>query len=130
MDPFLTQVKSVTSKKYHERFQSTIGMAIPVRHLPKWFSNDTDIGDDEIESTFTKLTEAFSVNMAQKKKFLSFFAHTMDSVGKLEELEKAFIKNKKKSHPKKHGGNVHISSEVGYDAETIDDRVAPVALIM
>jgi hypothetical protein len=67
MDPVLTQVKSVTSKKYHERFQSTIGMAIPVGQLPKWFSNDTDIGDDEIESTFTKLTEAFTVNSAEKK---------------------------------------------------------------
>jgi hypothetical protein len=57
MDQVLTQVKSVTSKKYHERFQSTIGMVIPVGKLPKWFGNDADIGDDEIESTFTKLTK-------------------------------------------------------------------------
>jgi hypothetical protein len=121
MDPVLTQVKSVTSKKYHERFQSTIGMAIPVGKLPKWFSNDIDIGNGEIESNFTKLTEAFSVNTAEKKKFLFFFAHMMDSVGKLEELEKAFIKNKKKSHPKKHGGNVHISSEAGCDADGDDE---------
>jgi hypothetical protein len=121
MDPVLNQVKSVTSKKYHERFQSTLGMAIPVGQLPKWFSNDTDIGDDEIESTFTKLTEAFSVNTDEKKKFLSFFAHIMDSVGKLEELENAFIKNKKKSHPKKHGGNVHIISDAGCDADGDDE---------
>jgi hypothetical protein len=117
MDPVLTQVKSVTSKKYHERFQSTIGRAIPVGQLPKWFSNDIDIGDDEIESTFTKLTEAFSVNTAEKKNFLSFFAHMMDSVGK---LEKAFIKNNK-CHRKKHGGNVHISSEAGCDADGDDE---------
>jgi hypothetical protein len=75
MDPVLTQVKSVTSKTYHERFQSTIGMAIPVGQLPKWFRNDTDIGDDEIKSTFTKLTEALSVNTAEKKRFLSFSPH-------------------------------------------------------
>jgi hypothetical protein len=103
MDPVLTQVKSVKSKKYQERFQLTIGIAIPVGQLPMWFSNDTNIGDDEIESTFTKLTEAFSVSTAEKKKFLSFFADMTDSVGKLEELEKAFIKNKKKNHPTKHG---------------------------
>jgi hypothetical protein len=121
MDPVLTQVKSVTSKKYHKIFQSTIGMDISVGQLPKWFSNDTDIGDDEIESTFTKLTEAFSVNKAEKKKFLSFFAHMVDSVGKIEELEKAFIKNKKKRHPKKHGGNVHICSEAGCDAAGDDE---------
>jgi hypothetical protein len=121
MDPVLTQVKSVTSKKYHKRFQSTIGMAIPVGQLSKWFINDTDIGDDEIESTFTKLTEALSVNTAEKKKFLSFFAHMMDSIGKLEELEKAFIKNKKKSHPNKHGGNIHTSSEAGCDADGDDE---------
>jgi hypothetical protein len=44
----------------------------------------------------------------------------MDSVGKLEELEKALIKNKKKSHPKKHGGNVHISSATGCDVDGDD----------
>jgi hypothetical protein len=120
MDPVLTQVKSVMIKKYHERFQSTIWMAIPVGKLPKWLSNDTYIGDDKIGSTSTKLTEAFSVNTAEKKKFL-FFAHTMDSVGKLEELEKAFIKNKKKSHRNKHGGSVHIISEAGCDADGDDD---------
>jgi hypothetical protein len=73
MDPVLNQVKPVTSKKFRERFQSTIGMAIPVGQLPKWFINDTDIGDDVIESTFTKLTEVLSVNTAEEKKFLSFF---------------------------------------------------------
>jgi hypothetical protein len=96
-------------------------MAISVGQMPKWFSNDTDIGDDKIESTFTKLTEAFPVNTAEKKKFLYFFAHMMDSVGKLEELEKAFIKNKKKIHSKKHGGNVHIISEAGCDADGDDE---------
>jgi hypothetical protein len=95
-------------------------MAIPVGQLPKWFSNDTDIGDGKIESTFTKLMEAFSVNTTEKKKFL-FFSHTMDSVGKLEELEKDFIKNKNKSHPKKHGGNLHISSEASCDADGDND---------
>jgi hypothetical protein len=45
----------------------------------------------------------------------------MDSVGKLEELEKAFIKNKKKGHPKKHGGNVHISSEAGCGVDGDDE---------
>jgi hypothetical protein len=72
MDPVLTQIKSVRRKKYHERFQSPIGMIIPVGQLPKWFSNDTEIGDDEIKSTFTKLTDAFSVNTAEKKMFLFF----------------------------------------------------------
>jgi hypothetical protein len=33
------------------------------------------------------------VNTDEKKKFLSFFSHMMDNVGKLEELEKALIKN-------------------------------------
>jgi hypothetical protein len=121
MDPVLTQVESLTSKKYHDRFESTIGMAIPVGQLPKWFSNDTYIGDDEIESSFTKLAEAFSVNTAEKKKFLSFFTHMMDSVVKLEELEKDFIKNKNTSSPKKHGGNVHISSDAGCDADGDDE---------
>jgi hypothetical protein len=73
MEPVLTQVKSVTTKKYHERFQSTIGMAGPVGQLQKWFSNDTDIVGDEIESTSSKLTEALSVNTAEKRRFLSFF---------------------------------------------------------
>jgi hypothetical protein len=120
--PSFKSSQVINEKNYQERFQSTIGMAIPVGQLPKWFSNDTDIGDDEIESTFTKLTEAFSVNTTDKKKFLYFVAHMMDSVGKLEEIEKAFIKNKKKSHPKKHGGNVHISSEAGCDADGDDDE--------
>jgi outer membrane biogenesis lipoprotein LolB len=75
MYPALTQVKSVTSKKYHERFQSTIGMAIPVEHLTKWFTNDTDIGDDEIERTFNKLTEALSVNTAGKASSSFFCPH-------------------------------------------------------
>jgi hypothetical protein len=93
-------------------------MAIPVGQLPKWFRNDTYIGDDEIQSTFTKLTEALSVNTAEKKKFLYFFAHMMDSGGN---LEKAFIKNKKKSHPNKHGGDIHISSKAGCDADGDDE---------
>jgi hypothetical protein len=41
----------------------------------------------------------------------------MDSIGK---LEKAFIK-KKKRHRKKHGGDVHISSEAGCDADGDDE---------
>jgi hypothetical protein len=45
----------------------------------------------------------------------------MDSIGNLEELENAFIKNNKKSHPKKHGVNVHISSEAGCDADGDDE---------
>jgi hypothetical protein len=61
------------------------------------------------------------VNTAEKKKFPSFFPHMMESVGKIEELEKAFIKNKKKSNTKKHGGNVHISSEAGCDADGDDE---------
>jgi hypothetical protein len=61
------------------------------------------------------------VNTAEKNNVLSLFAHMMDSVGKLEEIEKAFIKNKKKSHPKKNGGNVHISSEAGCDADGDDE---------
>jgi hypothetical protein len=45
----------------------------------------------------------------------------MDSIGNLEELENAFIKNNKKSHPKKHGVNVHISSEAGCDVDGDDE---------
>jgi hypothetical protein len=46
MEPVLTQVESVMSKKYHEGFQSTLGMAKPVGEPPNWVSKDVDIGDE------------------------------------------------------------------------------------
>jgi hypothetical protein len=56
MEPVLTQVESVTSKKYHKGFQSTLGMIIPVGQLPKRVSNDIGIGDQDIETGYNKFT--------------------------------------------------------------------------
>jgi hypothetical protein len=62
-EPVLTQVESVTSKKYHHKgFQSTIGMAIPVGELQKWVSKDMDIGDKESETAHTMFMEAISLD--------------------------------------------------------------------
>jgi hypothetical protein len=80
MEPVLTQVDSVMSKKYHEGFHSTHGMVIPVRELPKWVINDIDIGNEEIETAYTKFTEAISLNTAGKNNLLRLFANIMDNI--------------------------------------------------
>jgi hypothetical protein len=126
MEPVLTQVESVTRKKYHAGFQSTLGMAIPSGDLPKWVINNMDIDDENIKTAYTKLTEAISVNTAGKKNFLCFFAYKMYTIGKLEKVlsEKKINKtNKKPDHknktrrPTKSGGNAHVSTEAGCDAD-------------
>jgi hypothetical protein len=126
MEPVSTQVKSVTSNTYQEGFQSTLEMAITVVELPQWVSNDTGIGDGEIESAYTKFMEAISVNTAGKKNFLCLFDNMMDTIGK---LEKVFGENKRNNtkkkpinendtrRPKNSGGNAHVSNEAGYDLD-------------
>jgi hypothetical protein len=126
MEPVLTQVESVMSKKYHEGFQSTLWMIIPVGGLPKWVSNDMDIHDKEIETAYTKFTEAISVNTAGKMNFLCLLSNMIHSIGKLEKafsemktdktMKKPSHKNKTR-HPKKSGGNAHVRNEDGCDAD-------------
>jgi outer membrane biogenesis lipoprotein LolB len=100
MEPVLTQVESVMSNKYHEGFQSTLGMAIPLGRLPKWVRNNMDIGDEEIETAYTKFTEVISVNTDVEKNYLCLVANMMDNIGK---LENAFSENKRNKTKKKLG---------------------------
>jgi hypothetical protein len=115
------------SKNYHEGFQSTLGMAMPMGELPTWVSTEMDIGNKYIESAYTKFTEAISVNTARKKKFLCLFVNTMENIDKLEKdfSEKKINKTKKTKkkpghenktrRPKKFGGNAYVSTDASCD---------------
>jgi hypothetical protein len=103
-----------------------------VGELPKWVSNDMDIGKEETETAHTKFTEAISVNTAGKHNLPCFLVNMMHSIG---ELEKSFSENKinktekKPGHkkktrcPKKSGGNAHVSNKAGCDAD--EDEEGP-----
>jgi cellobiose-specific phosphotransferase system component IIA len=94
MEPVLTQVESVKSKKYHEGFQSTFGMAITMGELPKWVRNDMDMSNEEIDTAHTKFTEAISVNTAGKNNFLCLLANMIHNSGKLEKASSEKKTNK------------------------------------
>jgi hypothetical protein len=47
-----------------------------------------DIGDKEIETTYTKFTEAISVKTAGKNNVLCLFANMMHNIGRLEKVYK------------------------------------------
>jgi hypothetical protein len=109
-------------------------MAIPVGQLPKWFSNDMDIGDDEIESTFTKLTEAFSVNTAEKKKFLFLLPTWWTALGSLKSLKRLSLKRINVTVRNMEETYTQVVSLVVMQMETMritkNNRVAWMALIM
>jgi hypothetical protein len=60
VESVLTQVETVASRKYSQGIQKTLEMAVPTKDLSKWASNDKDIGDEEIEESYTKFTDTIA----------------------------------------------------------------------